>query len=188
MYGTEYKFLRTFLLSFLTWPTTASSTSSMGSITCNGATGTEMKEFTAMLPSQNLEPLWSRMSDMVPSTPNPRAMPHVWKYKDVFPHLSKAGQIVPEQMAERRVLMLVNPNLGEFHHCNVFYTTRFKWIATYQKPRCSPYNRHDIWRTPTCKPRGNSTSTSAYCLCMPLHYRRRRIHSCRGEEDASGTW
>lgn len=110
--ATEYKLLLTVLLSFLTWPTTPSTASSMGSITCNGATSTEMNEFTAILPSQNLEPLWSRMSDMVPSAPNPRATPHIWKYKDVFPHLCKAGQIVPEQMAERRVLMLVNPNLG----------------------------------------------------------------------------
>lgn len=71
-----------------------------------------MSEFLQALPSRHLEPLWSRMGAMVPHSPNPVAKPYMWKYKDTLPYLSTAGEIVPEEMAERRVLMLVNPNMG----------------------------------------------------------------------------
>ncbi|KAH7323195.1 RmlC-like cupin domain-containing protein [Stachybotrys elegans] len=71
----------------------------------------EMQEFLAALPSQHVEPLWSQMSMMVPPTPNPAAKAHIWKYEDTLPHLESAGRLVPEEKAERRVLMLVNPNL-----------------------------------------------------------------------------
>jgi gentisate 1,2-dioxygenase len=54
------------------------------------------------------------MGAMVPQTPNPVARPHIWKYRDTLPFLSTAGEIVPEEMAERRVLMLVNPAMGTF--------------------------------------------------------------------------
>jgi gentisate 1,2-dioxygenase len=72
----------------------------------------EMQEYLATLPSQHVEPLWSQMSMMVPPTPNPAAKAHIWKYEETRPYLESAGRLVPEEKAERRVLMLVNPNLS----------------------------------------------------------------------------
>jgi gentisate 1,2-dioxygenase len=74
---------------------------------------TEMKEYLDCLPSMNLEPLWSRMGAMVPARPNPKAKPFIWRYSEVFPKLQAAGRLVPEEEAERRVLMLVNPSMGK---------------------------------------------------------------------------
>jgi hypothetical protein len=71
----------------------------------------EMKKFLNVLPSQHLEPLWSQMNTMVPPTPNPTAVAHMWKYEEALPHLQNAGRLVPEEKAERRVLMLVNPSM-----------------------------------------------------------------------------
>jgi gentisate 1,2-dioxygenase len=53
------------------------------------------------------------MDAMVPASPNPVAKAHLWKYEDALPHLLQAGKLVPAESAERRVLMLVNPSMGE---------------------------------------------------------------------------
>jgi gentisate 1,2-dioxygenase len=74
----------------------------------------KMKTFLNGLPSKNLEPLWSKMSAMVPASPNPSAVPAIWKYQDMLPDLRTAAKLVPEEQAERRVLMLVNPEMGEY--------------------------------------------------------------------------
>jgi gentisate 1,2-dioxygenase len=74
----------------------------------------EMKQYLSELPSENLEPLWSQMSMMVPPTPNPTAKPHMWTYREALPHLETAAKLVPEEKAERRVLMLVNPSMREY--------------------------------------------------------------------------
>lgn len=63
------------------------------------------------LPPYNVEPLWSVMSAMVPPKPAPRAVPHLWNYKDMRPLLIESGRVVSEHEAERRVLMLINPDL-----------------------------------------------------------------------------
>lgn len=70
-----------------------------------------MQKYLKTLPAKHLEPLWSQMSTMVPPTPNPTAVAHIWKYDEVLPHLEDAGRLVPEEKAERRVLMLVNPSM-----------------------------------------------------------------------------
>lgn len=80
----------------------------------NGNHASEMTDFLQVLPSQHLEPLWSQMSAMVPPTPNPTAKAHIWKYEESLPYLETAGRLVPEEKAERRVLMLVNPSMSEF--------------------------------------------------------------------------
>lgn len=71
-----------------------------------------MQEYIQSLPKMHMEPLWTRMSTMVPPSPNPVCQPYLWRYGDCLPYLSKAGNLVTEQMAERRVLMLVNPAMG----------------------------------------------------------------------------
>jgi gentisate 1,2-dioxygenase len=54
-------------------------------------------------------PLWKQMARLNPPQPNPTCVPHIWRYDDIRPSLLKAGELVSEKQAERRVLMLVNP-------------------------------------------------------------------------------
>lgn len=61
------------------------------------------------------KPLWAEMSKLNPPLPNPHCIPHVWRYEEVRPALLRAGELVTEKQAERRVLMLVNPNRGLSH-------------------------------------------------------------------------
>lgn len=58
------------------------------------------------------KPLWTQMAKLNPPAPNPTTIPHIWRYDEVRPSLLRAGEIVPESQAERRVLMLVNPARG----------------------------------------------------------------------------
>src|SRR5262245_45399276 len=40
-----------------------------------------------------------------------KAVPHIWKYRDVFPCLEKAGELIDMHDSERRSLIMVNPAL-----------------------------------------------------------------------------
>jgi len=60
----------------------------------------------------NAVPLWPQMVKYNPPAPNPKCVPHIWRYDEVRPYLIRAGELVKEKDAERRVLMLVNPERG----------------------------------------------------------------------------
>jgi len=60
---------------------------------------------------QAAQPLWTVMDAMVPPAPNPRAVPHLWRYAEMRPLLMRAGELVGTAEAERRVFMLVNPTM-----------------------------------------------------------------------------
>jgi gentisate 1,2-dioxygenase len=64
------------------------------------------------LESLNTKPLWAQMTKLNPPLPNPSAVPHVWRYDKIRPSLLRAGKLITEKEAERRVLMLINPALG----------------------------------------------------------------------------
>lgn len=57
-------------------------------------------------------PLWTQMARLNPPAPNPTAVPFVWEYDSIRPNLLRAGNLISEKQAERRVLMLINPNRG----------------------------------------------------------------------------
>jgi gentisate 1,2-dioxygenase len=67
------------------------------------------------LTTTNTKPLWAEMARYNPPLPNPKSIPFIWRYEDVRPYLIRAGKLVPEKQAERRVLMLVNPALGIYN-------------------------------------------------------------------------
>ncbi|KAJ2896763.1 gentisate 1,2-dioxygenase [Zalerion maritima] len=71
--------------------------------------------------SEATKPLWTQMARLNPPAPNPKAVPTLWKYDSIRPHLMQAGKLVPEQLAERRVLMLVNPGREEPYTTDTLY-------------------------------------------------------------------
>ncbi|GAB1215856.1 hypothetical protein ATERTT37_005054 [Aspergillus terreus] len=60
----------------------------------------------------NTLPLWAQMTRLNPPEPNPTCIPFLWKYKTIRPNLLRAGKLITEKQAERRVLMLINPARG----------------------------------------------------------------------------
>ena len=66
------------------------------------------------LEGSNTLPLWTQMTRLNPLEPNPTAIPFIWKYQSIRPTLLRAGELITEKQAERRVLMLINPARGTF--------------------------------------------------------------------------
>ena len=75
--------------------------------------------------SENLIPLWTEIADLMPMVPSPKAVPHVWRWNDLYPLAARAGDLVPVgRGGERRAIALANPGLG-----NTPYATPTLWAA-----------------------------------------------------------
>jgi gentisate 1,2-dioxygenase len=77
------------------------------------STDTETESMLRTAESNHTKPLWLQMSRLNPPEPNPKCIPYVWEYANIRPSLLKAGELITEKQAERRVLMLVNPSRGQ---------------------------------------------------------------------------
>lgn len=80
----------------------------------NGTNGADQaadsaEKLISELPATHTLPLWAQMAKLNPPEPNPTCIPHVWRYDELKPYLLRAGALISEQQAERRVLMLINP-------------------------------------------------------------------------------
>ncbi|HEX3550365.1 MAG TPA: cupin domain-containing protein [Candidatus Elarobacter sp.] len=71
--------------------------------------------------AQDAQPLWTMMDTVVPPHPEPKAVPHVWRYAAMRPLLERAGSLVSAREAERRVLQLINPALRPPHTTDTLY-------------------------------------------------------------------
>ena len=74
----------------------------------------ERQAFFSQLETMDVKPLWTQMKRANPPLPNPTSIPHVWEYDKLRPQLIRAGELVSEKEAERRVLMLINPKKGSY--------------------------------------------------------------------------
>jgi gentisate 1,2-dioxygenase len=87
-----------------------------------------------------LLPLWTVRGDLMPMSPRPRAVPHVWRWDDVYPLAARAGELVPVgRGGERRAIAYANPGIaGEP------YATPTLWAAVqYLGPaEAAPAHRH----------------------------------------------
>jgi gentisate 1,2-dioxygenase len=71
-------------------------------------TNLDRAQFSSELASLNMRPLWERVMRLRPGT---AAVPVIWRWAEVRPHLMRAAELITTQEAERRVLMLENPAL-----------------------------------------------------------------------------
>lgn len=65
-------------------------------------------QFSGELEALSMKPLWERVMRLKPGT---AAVPVIWKWEKVQPHLMRAAELITTHEAERRVLMLENPQL-----------------------------------------------------------------------------
>ena len=69
-----------------------------------------------------MAPLWEVLSKLVTPEPNTRTKSHIWYWKDTKNHVLDAGSIISAEQAERRVLILENPNMrGESKITDTLY-------------------------------------------------------------------
>lgn len=87
-----------------------------------------------------LIPLWTQRADLMPKTPAPRAVPHIWHWDDLYPLAARAGDLIPVgRGGERRAIAVSNPGLP-----GLAYATPTLWAAIqYLGPNeVAPAHRH----------------------------------------------
>lgn len=100
----------------------------------------ELRRLYADFEAEHLKPLWTQIDDLMPPVPNPKAVPHVWKWDRLFPLAQRSGDLVPVgRGGERRAIGLANPGLG-----GKAYISPTLWAAIqYLGPReTAPEHRH----------------------------------------------
>ncbi|GAA1482692.1 cupin domain-containing protein [Gordonia sinesedis] len=74
---------------------------------------TELDALYAAFAEAHLNPLWTQIGDLMPTTPASTAVAHVWRWADMLPLAERAGDLVPVgRGGERRAIALANPGLG----------------------------------------------------------------------------
>jgi gentisate 1,2-dioxygenase len=107
--------------------------------------------------STDVEPLWAKMTKLNPPEPQAKAVPHVWRYHAIRPYLLRAGELITEKQAERRVLMLINPNMSAPCTTDTLYAGLQLVMPGRLPPDSTDY-------------RGNSGSSPSYCNSRTLHH------------------
>jgi len=72
------------------------------------ATNPKREQLSSEIAALNMKPLWERTMRLAPGT---AAVPAIWRWQQVQPHLMRSAEVITTQEAERRVLMLENPAL-----------------------------------------------------------------------------
>ncbi len=72
---------------------------------------TAMDALRERLRQMSLYPLWDSLHALVPPQPAPAYGAHLWRYDDVRAGLMEAGGLITAEQAERRVLILENPDM-----------------------------------------------------------------------------
>ena len=87
-----------------------------------------------------MTPLWTTREGLMPAHPQPRAVPHLWRWDELYPLAARSAELVPVgRGGERRAISLGNPGLPGDP-----YTTPTLWAAIqYLAPReNAPEHRH----------------------------------------------
>jgi len=111
----------------------------MGTRRFEAPDNTELDQLYADVAEADLQPLWM-LEGLMTTTPDVRPRSHIWRWKDLRPLAERCGELVGiSRGGDRRVLSLVNPNLG-----GKPYATSTLWGAIqYLKPgEVAPAHRH----------------------------------------------
>ena len=88
----------------------------------------------------HMTPLWTQRAGLMPQTPQPDAVPVLWRWSTLYPLAARSGELVPVgRGGERRAIALANPGLP-----GTAYATPTLWAAIqYLAPReNAPEHRH----------------------------------------------
>ena len=69
----------------------------------------ELRDYYAQLRTQHVTPAW--IGGGISLEPRSKAVPHVWRWRDLRPQAMRAAELIGTEQAERRVLRLTNPEL-----------------------------------------------------------------------------
>ena len=70
----------------------------------------ELQDYYEQLRAQHVTPAW--IGGGISLEPRSKAVPHLWRWRDLRPQAMRAAELVGTHQAERRVLRLTNPELS----------------------------------------------------------------------------
>ena len=70
----------------------------------------ELQEYYAQLRAEHVTPAW--IGGGISLEPRSKAVPYLWRWRELRPQAMRAAELVGTQQAERRVLRLTNPELS----------------------------------------------------------------------------
>ncbi|EXJ72286.1 uncharacterized protein A1O5_04790 [Cladophialophora psammophila CBS 110553] len=94
---------------------------------------------------QNLNsyPMWTVNDKISKLVPNPRAVPTKWTWSEMRQLMLDTAELVPEDMAERRALMMCNPGFGEVKGPSPYTTdTLYAGLQMVLPGETAPAHRH----------------------------------------------
>jgi gentisate 1,2-dioxygenase len=100
----------------------------------------ELQQLYRDFAAANMTPLWTQRDDLMPLTPEPKAVPALWRWSTLYPLAARSGDLVPVgRGGERRAIALANPGLP-----GQPYATPTLWAAIqYLGPHeTAPSHRH----------------------------------------------
>ncbi|MGW5138162.1 cupin domain-containing protein [Nocardia beijingensis] len=85
-------------------------------------------------------PLWTQTGNLMPESPAPAAVPHVWRWAELLDIARRAGELVPVgRGGERRAIGLANPGLAPTAYATPTLWCAIQWLG----PReTAPEHRH----------------------------------------------
>lgn len=87
--------------------------SSQGPFELEQAESAALRQLYCDFEANNLNPLWTQTTELMPVHPMPKAVPHLWKWSTLLPLAERSGELVPVgRGGERRAIGLANPGLG----------------------------------------------------------------------------
>ena len=98
-----------------------------------------LDEYYDRIARWQLAPLWERLAKLVTQEPDIDAVPYLWDYDALRPVLLESAELISEEEAERRVLILENPGLcGQSAATN----TLFAGLQLIMPGETAPPHRH----------------------------------------------
>jgi len=92
------------------------------------------------LDKHDLLPLWTQREDLMPTHPLPAAVPHRWRWADLYELAARAGELVPVgRGGERRAIALANPGLPNVPHATPTLWAAVQYLGFHE---VAPVHRH----------------------------------------------
>lgn len=89
---------------------------------------------------QHLRPLWRMEKDILPWSPQPKAIPWLWKWSNLFDIAQRSGDLVPiTRGGDRRAVALSNPGLGGLPYATPTLWAAVQWL---NGGEVAPAHRH----------------------------------------------
>lgn len=100
----------------------------------------ELEQLYRDFDANSLAPLWTQRDDLMPMTPAPVAVPHVWRWSTLFDIAERSGELVPVgRGGERRAIGLVNPGLPGTAHATPTLWCAIQYLGGHET---APEHRH----------------------------------------------